>query len=391
MRSFADLYRPLEPARRGPFRKGAFTSDLHQERIAAQLGIALGIAFTVCFATGLLSHFIQRGPEWTREAWPAHPVSLYRVTQGTHILTGFAAIPLLLAKLWVAYPKLYEWPPVRDPLHGLERLGLVALVGGAIFQLVTGVLNVFYWYAFPFFFPAAHYAGAWIAIGGLIMHVGAKWRVARRALAAPPPSPPPRRGGLSRGAFLTTVGLTAGGIVVATVGSTTTLFSRLAILAPRVAGDGPQGLPVNRVAGPKLRRLATDPGYRLEITGNVRRPLQLTLAQLEALPRSAAVLPISCVEGWSTSAHWAGVRMIDLLDRVGAPADAQVRVESMQPGGLYRSSVLNSDHARSELTLLALELNGERLNLDHGYPVRLIAPNRPGVEQTKWVQRVIVL
>jgi DMSO/TMAO reductase YedYZ molybdopterin-dependent catalytic subunit len=40
--------------------------------------------------------------------------------------------------------------------------------------------------------------------------------------------------------------------------------------------------------------------------------------------------------------------------------------------------------------MLALELNGETLALDHGYPVRLIAPNRPGVLQTKWVSRIEV-
>ena len=38
----------------------------------------------------------------------------------------------------------------------------------------------------------------------------------------------------------------------------------------------------------------------------------------------------------------------------------------------------------------ALYVNEERLNLDHGYPVRLIGPNRPGVLQTKWVERVVV-
>ena len=63
----------------------------------------------------------------------------------------------------------------------------------------------------------------------------------------------------------------------------------------------------------------------------------------------------------------------------------------MQRRGAYRHSRLNPDHARDPLTLLALELNGEPLHLDHGYPVRLIAPNRPGVEQTKWVTRLVVL
>jgi DMSO/TMAO reductase YedYZ molybdopterin-dependent catalytic subunit len=51
---------------------------------------------------------------------------------------------------------------------------------------------------------------------------------------------------------------------------------------------------------------------------------------------------------------------------------------------------MGHEHARDPLTLLALRLNGEELSPDHGYPARLIAPNRPGVLQTKWVGRLEV-
>jgi DMSO/TMAO reductase YedYZ molybdopterin-dependent catalytic subunit len=40
--------------------------------------------------------------------------------------------------------------------------------------------------------------------------------------------------------------------------------------------------------------------------------------------------------------------------------------------------------------LLAVELDGQPLHIDHGFPVRLIGPNRPGVLQTKWVSRLVV-
>lgn len=390
---FTDPWARFARARRGPLREGAFPSQLHQERLATILGIALGVAFAVCFATGLLSHLIQRGPALTVDAWPSRPVWLYRVTEGVHVLTGMIAVPLLLAKLWVAYPRLWAWPPVRDGLHAVERLGLVALVGGSIFQLATGVLNVFYWYAFPFNFIPAHYAGAWIAGGGLVMHVGAKWEVARRALrsATAERVPAPATGGLSRGTFLAVTGAAGAAILAGTLGETTARLSRLAILAPRRAGVGPQGVPVNHAAGAKLGRLARSPGYRLEVSGRVQHPLQLSLADLRAMPRAHAELPISCVEGWSTGASWAGVRVRDLLDRAGAPDTAMVRVESLERRGAYRQSLLNSSHAHDPLTLMALELNGQTLHLDHGYPVRLIAPNRPGVEQTKWVTRLVVL
>jgi DMSO/TMAO reductase YedYZ molybdopterin-dependent catalytic subunit len=62
-----------------------------------------------------------------------------------------------------------------------------------------------------------------------------------------------------------------------------------------------------------------------------------------------------------------------------------VRVESLEKDGLYRATTLPEAFAQDPLTLLALKLNGEELSPDHGYPCRLIAPNRPGVLQTKWV------
>jgi DMSO/TMAO reductase YedYZ molybdopterin-dependent catalytic subunit len=80
----------------------------------------------------------------------------------------------------------------------------------------------------------------------------------------------------------------------------------------------------------------------------------------------------------------------DLLERAGARLDAEAVVESAQARGLYRRSELNGGQSSDRDTLLALELNGEPLDLDHGWPVRLIGPNRPGVLQTKWVTRLTV-
>src|SRR6185369_13370935 len=109
----AFLARPLAPPperfRVGPLRDGTFTSPLRSERLTSQLGVALGAAFVICFVTGYLSHAIQHPPGWFW--WPSRPVGLYRVTQGLHVATGIALIPLLAAKLWSVYPKLFTWPP----------------------------------------------------------------------------------------------------------------------------------------------------------------------------------------------------------------------------------------------------------------------------------------
>lgn len=376
---------PTWPAapRRGPLRPGAFPSRLRSTRLTSLLGLALGVAFGVCFLTGLLSHLIQHPPGWFW--WPPRPVWLYRVTQGVHVATGLATVPLLGVKLWSVFPRLFTWPPVRSIAHAAERAGVAVLVAAALFQVISGVLNLSRWYApMPFFFTAGHYWVAWLAVGALLVHVGVHLPAVRRA---PEPSPD----GLSRRTLLVGVGAAAALITLTTVGQTVRPLSGLAVLAPRRPGVGPQGLPVNKTAtGAGVRAAALDPAYRLLVAGPGRQ-VSLDLAALNGLPQHTADLPIACVEGWSATATWTGVRLRDLVALVGADPDrATVLVESLQAGGRYRASTVPSEHTRDPLTLVALRLGGEPLHLDHGYPARLIAPNRPGVLQTKWIGRITV-
>jgi Oxidoreductase molybdopterin binding domain len=369
--------------------------DVRDARTAAWLGAALGIAFGVCFATGVWSHVAQNPPAW----YPPRPAGLYRITQGVHVVTGTAAIPLLVAKLWVVHRHLFARPPVRSALHAVERLALLPLVGGAVFQLLSGTANVARWYPWGFFFPKAHYWVAWITIGALVVHIGAKAAATRDAFRRPRAVAPigtpavvrPLAGTGDRRAFLAGVALASGALVVATAGGTVSPLSGVSVLAQRRPGFGPQGLPVNKTAvGARVVDVARDPGYRLVIEGAVRRPLSFTRADLLARPQRRATLPIACVEGWSASAEWGGVPVRDLLALAGAREDAEVTVESLQPSGLYRASVLTANQAADADTLLALTLWGEALDIDHGFPVRLVGPNRPGVAQTKWVHRLVV-
>lgn len=367
-----------------------YRSGLHETRSAAWLGVMLGVTFSLCFVTGLWSHLAQEPPSWF--TYPARPAGLYRITQSLHVISGTAAIPLLLAKLWVVHPRLVEWPPARSVLHGAERLALLPLVGGSLFLVVSGTANVARWYPWSFFFPRAHFWAAWITIGGLIVHVGAKAVATRDALRPHPASPDARRADpADRRAFLGGVAASSGGLVLATAGGTVSALGTISVLAQRRPGVGPQGLPVNKSAeGARVTDLARDPRWRLVVEGRVERRLELALDDLRALPQRDAELPIMCVEGWSSSAHWRGVPIREVLDRAGAAPHASVTVVSLQPRGRYRASDLNPVQATDPDTLLALELEGETLHLDHGYPARLIGPNRPGVLQTKWVSRLVV-
>ncbi|HZA79242.1 MAG TPA: molybdopterin-dependent oxidoreductase [Acidimicrobiales bacterium] len=381
----------IPPARPLPRRLGdPYGSDLHEVRSAAWLGLGLGLTFGTCFLTGLWSHLAQDPPSWF--TYPARPAGLYRITQGLHVASGMAAIPLLLAKLWVVHPRFVEWPPARSVLHAVERLALVPLVGGALFQVLSGTLNVAEWYPWSFFFPRAHFWVAWITIGALVVHVGAKAAATRDAVRQQPRTAAAVRAApADRRAFLSGIAATSVGLVVATAGGAVAALSPVSVLAQRRPGVGPQGVPVNKsAASARVTEVARDPAYRLVVEGSVDRRLELSLDDLRALPQREAELPIACVEGWSRSARWRGVPVRDLLAAAGAAAGAEATVESLQPSGRYRTADLNADHVADRDTLLAVELNGEALHIDHGFPVRLIGPNRPGVLQTKWVSKLVV-
>jgi SAM-dependent methyltransferase len=106
----------------------------------------------IVIVTGLLD-YLAYGPQfgqampadtgWLRLPqfdWPTRPSWIFRLSQGLHVGLGLVLIPVVLAKLWSVVPRLFAWPPVRSTAQGLERLSLLALVGGLLFEIVTGVL-----------------------------------------------------------------------------------------------------------------------------------------------------------------------------------------------------------------------------------------------------------
>ena len=183
----------------GPFAEDFWRSPLRGPWLASLLSAALLPLLATCLITGLLSHlayqprlgsnalFSGPGPgnglDLYSFGWPTSPSWLYAVTQGLHVVCGFTAIPILLAKLWTVIPKLFENPPARSIAHALERLSLALLVGGGLFTLATGVINIQLWYPFGFPFVAAHYYGAIVFSAALALHVGLKVAIARRAFA----------------------------------------------------------------------------------------------------------------------------------------------------------------------------------------------------------------
>jgi DMSO/TMAO reductase YedYZ molybdopterin-dependent catalytic subunit len=361
----------------------------HSERTAAILGSLLGVSFVVCFLTGLVSH-VHQHPNSVISFGP-NPAGWFRLNQGLHVTTGIAAVPLLLAKLWSVFPNLFRWPLADNVLHAVERLSILPLVGGSIFMLVTGVANIDLWYPWVFFFPSAHYTVAYVVMGALLIHLVAKWATARHALARGATRHEAPATTVGRRQFLRSAGLLSAGLVMSTVGQTAWHFRKLSIFAPRRPDIGPQGFPVNKTAGEaRVTEAAADPAYTLTIESKRKAIKTFTLDELRAASHHSATLPIACVEGWSASRPWRGVSVRELLTEAGAPEGRSVSVESLQKGGRYRRSILTAEQIDDPDTMLAMFVNDEPLHRDHGYPLRLIAPNRPGVLQTKWVSKLVV-
>ncbi len=381
-----------------------FQSRLRSRALTARIGRALGISFGICFVTGMLSHY-QYQP-WSFLPEPSAPVWGYRLTQGLHVLTGVLTIPLLLLKLWSVYPRLFTWPPVAGARNALERLSIAVLVSSALVELTTGFFNALDWYPWPWSFVPVHRFLGYVVIGSILLHVSIKLPDIRAGLrtrlaaddppsddlASATPAEPPAAG-LTRRGLLTAVGAGIGGLGLVMAGQTVTPLSRLGLFAIRREQDAPQeSLPVNRTAEQAaVAPLATDPGWSLQLRGPAGE-MSLPLGRVERMvgPQGRdASWPIACVEGWSAGADWRGLRLLDLVERVGGDRSSRVRVVSLEPQGSYKVSYVEGPQLG--VALLATHLNGRRLTLDHGYPLRLIAPDRAGVLNTKWLSRVEVL
>jgi DMSO/TMAO reductase YedYZ molybdopterin-dependent catalytic subunit len=413
------------PAPPGPFRPGFWRSPLRGPWLTSFLGTLLFVLVLVVGATGFLSHAAYQ-PDLPHNAivnpaydfqpfifsWPTSPSWLYAANQGLHVTAGLVAVPWLLAKLWSVIPRLFTWPPLRSPAMAIERLSLLLLVGGALFEFATGILNIQLFYPWHFGFVKAHYYGAWVFLSAMTVHVLVKLPVIVRSfrergfvrplhadLAHTDPEPPDADGLVAAAPAAPT--LSRRGLIALAGGASLTLLAvnvgqtvggplrQLALLAPRgrVYGHGPNDFPVNKTAAASgISPQAVGPGWRLELEG--ARSLRFSRDELLGMPLHTEHLPIACVEGWTTSQAWTGLRLADLAALAGAAPGALLDVQSIEPHGAFREVTLNHAQASDHRSLLALKVNGADLSLDHGYPARIIVPALPGVHCTKWVKRL---
>ena len=126
--------------------------------------------------------------------------------------------------------------------------------------------------------------------------------------------------------------------------------------------------------------------YRLRIDGDVSNPLELSLTELYAMTGVHRTLRIQCVEGWSADVPWEGIPLLYLLKRTGALLSNVGHVVVQDVAGY--SVTLSSDEVANLDCMIALKVDGFPLTIDHGYPARLVAPSRLGLDWVKCVGRV---
>jgi len=154
--------------------------------------------------------------------------------------------------------------------------------------------------------------------------------------------------------------------------------------------------------------------WRLEVDGEVERPLTLSLDDLRARPSKTVAATMECAgngrvgllphvdsQPWLHEAvgtgEWRGVPLREVLEQAGLPDSAQEVLFTGLDRGVeeeveqnYQRSLPLAEALRDEV-LLAYELNGSVLPPQHGYPLRLLVPGWYGMTSVKWLGRITVL
>ena len=290
------------------------------------------------------------------------------------------------------------------------------LVGGVLFEIVTGVLNIQYDYIFGFSFYTAHYFGAWVFIAGFVAHVAVKLPTMIRSLrsrsfrtmlrtsradtvpepldedglVAPDPDPPtlsrPRDSGSRRRRLVARVGADRRpdhrGVDAAVCDPAPARAQLRRWQRSQRLPDQPYGLHGSDRSSADRRPMAI---------ATTRRAHNRSCSTAPCLPRCRST-PWSChsrvwragrpfrpgvVFGWRTSPS-------------PQAGPFRVRPSSRHWSGSAPSTMRGCRRIRCSIPMRywPFRVNGAELSPDHGYPARIIVPALPGVHCTKWVASI---
>ena len=131
--------------------------------------------------------------------------------------------------------------------------------------------------------------------------------------------------------------------------------------------------------------------WKLEIIGLVEQPLQLSLADLKAMPKKNQITEHVCIQGWSGFAEWGGVELNTILKMCKPQPEARYLVfhsYQIQDNGIPFYGTLTIQESKHPQTIIAYEMNNKPLPLPHGAPIRLRVETKLGFKMTKWLKSI---
>ncbi len=130
--------------------------------------------------------------------------------------------------------------------------------------------------------------------------------------------------------------------------------------------------------------------YRLKVSGLVDRPTTFTFAELQSMPKTSFTKAFQCVTGWRVpDVHWEGVKLSEILDRVGVQSGAvAVSFDSYDDAD---SESLTLDQAHLPDVIVAHSMLGAPVTTEHGGPVRLYVAPMFGYKSLKWLSGIRVV
>jgi hypothetical protein len=298
----------------------------------------------------------------------------YRAFFWAHAIGAYGIVAVLLAKGLIVVDVLHRRPGLTQ-----ERVGLALMVALLLAVLVTGLVWItggphFY---FGYSLINLHAVLAILLVGLVVQHA-----LDRRWIVRVP-------GATDRRAFLHLGAVLAGGAVL---WQAERLLQRVLDLpgrGRRWTGSYEDGSFTGSFRTTSWFDDDPDPvdrdSWRLVVDGEVERPLELSYDELTTIGHASLVATLDCTGGWYSRQRWTGVPLARLLAAAGVEDGAEsVSVESVTGYG-RRFSL---DHARR--LILASEVGGSQLSHGHGFPLRLVVPDRRGYDWVKWVTRVRV-
>lgn len=134
--------------------------------------------------------------------------------------------------------------------------------------------------------------------------------------------------------------------------------------------------------------LVRDPRkWSLDVGGLVRKPVRLSLRDIEALPSLTYTVKHHCVEGWTAVATWTGVPVSVIAAMVEPTSAARyLRFDSFDSGYFNGWDLTSAMHPQ---TVLAYAYNDRPLMMNHGAPLRLYSPIKLGYKLTKYLTAMI--